>query len=230
MSGKKFLTPEVWENILTQSKSPIYPPPQKSNGQRHRGWGFDTLDVIRQQNGWRGFIMWWFSRLEFQDWKYANKRHKWKEKVQKNAQIPFCGQTRTFRYEIVFRGIQPCFLHGGSERLACSEPTDAERFLKKRELRSILYGQGKCVFKTEFLYLLKEQYPVTTHASNFDFWTGCNLYIYTYIYVWICKNMATEISLIYPLTESCSEVGGFFLFFFIVTFYLCNRYRIGHSG
>ena len=33
--------------------------------------------------------------------------------------------------------------------------------------------------------------------------------IYVYISVWICKNMATEISLIYPLTESCS--GAFFL-------------------
>ena len=31
---------------------------------------------------------------------------------------------------------------------------------------------------------------------------------YKYISVWICKNMATEISLIYPLTESCS--GAFF--------------------
>ena len=55
----------------------------------------------------------------FQDWKYADKRHKRKEKVQKNAQFPFCGQTKAFRFEIVFRGIQPCFLHGGSERLAC---------------------------------------------------------------------------------------------------------------
>ena len=37
--------------------------------------------------------------------------------------------------------------------------------------------------------------------------------IYVYISVWICKNMATEISLVYPLTESCS--GAFF--FFIAT-------------
>ena len=42
----------------------------------------------------------------------------------------------------------------------------------------------------------------------------------------ICKNVATEISLIRPLTESCS---GACFFFFIVTFYLFNRYRIGHS-
>ena len=39
--------------------------------------------------------------------KIRGKRHKLKEKVQKSALIPFCGQTRAFRYEIVFRGIQP---------------------------------------------------------------------------------------------------------------------------
>ena len=49
-----------------------------------------------------------------------------------------------------------------------------------------------------------------------------------YISVWICKNTATEISLIYPLTESCSGACSLF-FFLIVTFYLFNRYRIGHS-
>ena len=52
-------------------------------------------------------------------------KDKRKQKVQKNAQFPFCGQTAAFRFEIVFRGIQPCFLHGGSERLACFEPTEA---------------------------------------------------------------------------------------------------------
>ena len=49
----------------------------------------------------------WFSRLTFYilSLKYADNRNNWKEKVQKNAQIPFGGQRRTFRYEIVFRGI-----------------------------------------------------------------------------------------------------------------------------
>ena len=28
------------------------------------------------------------SSFAFQDWKYADKRHKWKEKIQKNAQFP----------------------------------------------------------------------------------------------------------------------------------------------
>ena len=55
----------------------------------------------------------------------------------KECSVSFCGQTRAFRYEIVFRGIQPCFLHGGSECLACFEPTKAARFLKKLEVHSV---------------------------------------------------------------------------------------------
>ena len=37
--------------------------------------------------------------------------------------------------------------------MASFEPTDAARFLKKLEVHSMLYGQGKYVFKREFLYL-----------------------------------------------------------------------------
>ena len=60
-------------------------------------------------------------------------------------QFPFCGQTKVFRYEIVFRAIQPCFLHGGSEHLICFEPTKAERFLKTLEVpvHSVLCDQRK---------------------------------------------------------------------------------------
>jgi len=71
----------------------------------------------------------------------------------KSAQIPFSAHTRAFRYEIVFRGIQPCFLHGRSERLDCFGPTEAARFLKKLEVHSVLYGKGKYVFTRKFLYL-----------------------------------------------------------------------------
>ena len=42
---------------------------------------------------------------------------KWKEKVQKNAQFSFCGGREAFHQEIVLRGIQPCFLHGGAHGL-----------------------------------------------------------------------------------------------------------------
>ena len=65
----------------------------------------------------------------------------------------FCGQRRAFCVEIHFRVIQPCFLHGGSERLAWFEPTEAARFLKKLEVHSVLYGHRKCVFEREFLCL-----------------------------------------------------------------------------
>ena len=46
-----------------------------------------------------------------------------------------------------------CFPQGGSERLACFEPTKAARFLKKLEVHSVLYGHRKYVFKREFLCL-----------------------------------------------------------------------------
>ena len=80
---------------------------------------------------------------------------KWKEKVQKDAQCPFCGQTKAFRYEIVFRGIQPCF------RLDCFEPTKAARFLEKLEEHSVrvlyilLYDQRKVRFfkKGSFVFI-----------------------------------------------------------------------------
>ena len=42
------------------------------------------------------------------------------------------------------------FNHGS---LACFEPTKAARILKKLEVHCVLYGQGKYVFKREFLYL-----------------------------------------------------------------------------
>ena len=107
--------------------------------------GFDTFEnVIHQQNGWRAFMMWRFSRLKFCISRL--KIRKSKEKVQKNARFPFCGQTEAFRYEMIFRGIQPCFLHGGSERLACFEPTKAARFLKTLEVHSVLYDQRKVRF------------------------------------------------------------------------------------
>ena len=45
------------------------------------------------------------------------KDKKWKEKIQKNAQLSFCGEREAFHQEIVLRGIQPCFLHGGAHVL-----------------------------------------------------------------------------------------------------------------
>ena len=44
-----------------------------------------------------------------------SKDKKWKEKVQKNAQLSSCGEREAFHQEIVLRGIQPCFLHDGAQ-------------------------------------------------------------------------------------------------------------------
>ena len=143
------------KNNLTQFKSPIPLPPQKSNEQPHRGWGrkrIDTVvDVICQQNSWRAFIMWRFSRLKFciLRLKYADKRHKWKEKGSKECSDSFLWTNEN----LSLWGIQPCFLQGGSDRLACFEPTHVARFLKKLEVHSVPYGQGKYVFETEVLCL-----------------------------------------------------------------------------
>ena len=45
------------------------------------------------------------------------KDKKWKEKVQKNAQLSFCGGREAFYQEIVLREIQPCFLLDGAHGL-----------------------------------------------------------------------------------------------------------------
>ena len=80
-------------------------------------------------------------------------KDKWKEKVQKNAQFPFCGQTKAFCYEFVFRGIQTCFLYGGLECLARFEPIKAARFLKTLEVHFVLYDQRKVRASWCFLVL-----------------------------------------------------------------------------
>ena len=41
------------------------------------------------------------------------KDKKLKEKVQKNAQLSFCGGREAFDQETVLRGIQPCFRYDG---------------------------------------------------------------------------------------------------------------------
>ena len=55
--------------------------------------------------------------LQFKDKNTPLKDKKWKEKVQKNAQLSFCGGREAFHQEIVLRGIQPCFLHDGAHGL-----------------------------------------------------------------------------------------------------------------
>ena len=52
----------------------------------------------------------------------SKKDTKWEEKVPKNAQFPFCRQTKAFRYmKLSFEGFNHVFFT--AERLACFEPT-----------------------------------------------------------------------------------------------------------
>ena len=98
----------------------------------------------------------------FQDWKYADKRHKWKEKVQKNAQFPFCGQTKAFRYEIVFRGIQPCtYTADRSAWLVLNQPRQRGFW---RHLRYIPYSMIKeeCSFSKRIFEFIKVSWTFST--------------------------------------------------------------------
>ena len=138
------------ETFLPKLNHPYAPPQEKSNGQPHRGWersGFGILvDVIRQQkNGWRAFIMWWFSRPKFRV--LSLKIRRWKTQMErkssKKCSDSFLWANESFSpWNCVSRN-STLFSSRGSERLACFEPTEAARFLKKRE---VLSAQGKYVF------------------------------------------------------------------------------------
>ena len=105
MSGKKFLTPEVWgkkffSNLITRT------PPQKSNGQPLRGW---ETKQIWHLSKWHSSTKWLARGHHVVVFKFCIlKRHKWKGKVQNNAQFPFYGHKKGFCHEIVCRGR---FLH-----------------------------------------------------------------------------------------------------------------------
>ena len=115
MSGEKFLTPKGWEKILTPTKSPI---PRHKRQMIHPlgGWrrnGFDTLvNDIHHQNGWRAFI-----KTKVLHFKIENKPIKdtnGKGKLKRMLSFLSVDKRKVFRYEIVLRGIQPCFLHSGA--------------------------------------------------------------------------------------------------------------------
>ena len=80
VSGKIFLTPEIWEKkFLPKQNHPYPPPPQKSHGQPHRRWGkrrtwqsaWLVLNQPRQRGFWRNLrnVLYtlWSSKVRF--WK-----------------------------------------------------------------------------------------------------------------------------------------------------------------
>ena len=126
--------------------------------------GFDTLvNVIHQQNGWRASIMWWFCRLKFcfQDWKYADKRHKWKEKVQKNASVSFL-----WTNDIV---LSTLFSTRRIGALGWFWTNNAARFLKTLEVHSVLYDQRKVRFLKEIFVFIKVSWKTTKCAFEIVF-------------------------------------------------------------
>ena len=78
----------------------------------------------------------------------------------------------------------------------------------------------------ESIYYIYTQ-MVTKAAESIYIYIYIYIYIspnpdrYIYISVWICKNMPTEISLIYPLTEPCSGVCFFVVVFVCFCFCFC---------
>ena len=80
-----------------------------------------------------------------------SKDKKWKEKVQKNAQLSSCGEREAFHQEIVLRGIQPCFLHDRAHGLFWNA-TKAVKFLLNFQVHFALYGQDNYVFERDFMY------------------------------------------------------------------------------
>ena len=175
---KKSLTPlyvrekisnvrEVWEKILpiqTKSvKSPIPATPSKtSNGHVNhlegegRNW-FDTfVNVIHQQNGWRAFMMWWFSRLKFctsrlkeRRWKTTNGKRKFKRMLS----VLFVDKRKLFAMKLSFEEFNLVFYTADrSVWLVLNQPRQRGFW---RHLRYILYSmiKEKYVFKKEFLYL-----------------------------------------------------------------------------
>ena len=73
------------------------------------------------------------SRLKVRLIKDTNEKRKFKRMLS----FLFVGKRELFAMKLSFRGIQSCFLHGGSERLACFKPTKEARFLKKLEVHSV---------------------------------------------------------------------------------------------
>ena len=117
MWAKKFLTPEVWEKIIISTKSRIHASPTNVQWSCQPFWGLGKkriwhLSKCHPSMKWLArVVMLWFSRLKFCISRLKKRRWKiqMKREIQWNAQFPFCGQTKAFRYEVVFRGIEPRF-------------------------------------------------------------------------------------------------------------------------
>ena len=81
----------------------------------------------------------------FQDWKYVDERQMERESS-KECSVSFLWANESFSLWYCLWKNSTLFLHSGSERLACFEPTKAARSLKTLEVHSVLYDQRKVRF------------------------------------------------------------------------------------
>ena len=168
MSGKNFLTPEIWEKKFLLKQNHPYPPsPTKvtwSTTQREGEEADLTPYLMLSINKMAGALKTKFciSRLKVRPIKDTNEKRKFKRMLS----FLFVGKRELFAMKLQFRGIQSCFLHGGSERLACFKPTKEARFLKKLEVHSvysIVFTKVSQAFST-FLHR-RERKPQNVHSK-----------------------------------------------------------------
>ena len=141
MWGKKFLTPEVWEKIIISTKSRIHPFPTNVQWSCQPFRGLARVLMLRFSR-----LKFCISRLKKRRWKIQMKRE-----IQWNAQFPFCGQTKAFRYEVVFRGIKPRFYT--ADRSAWFVFNQGSEVSEETWGTFCTLWLRKYVFKREFLYL-----------------------------------------------------------------------------
>ena len=154
MSGKKNSSSRGLrkKKFLPKLNHPYPLPPGEETGE------FDTLvDFIRHR----------VVVLHFKIENTPIKDTSGKRKFKRVFRFLFVDKRELFAMKLSFEEFNLiCFLHGGSERLACFEPTEAARFLKKLEVHSVLYGHRKYVFKRKFLCL--ERFHGVRRFLHFD--------------------------------------------------------------
>ena len=160
-AGKKTLTPlyvgekisnsrEVWEKILLQTKSikssiPHFPTNVQWSCQPFRGWGKKRiwhLSKCYPSTKWLASIHVVVFKTKVLHFKIENtpiKDTNGKRKFKRMLSF------LRIRYDIVFRGIQPCFLRIGA--LGLFWTNKAARFLRTLEVHSVLYDQTKLRFQ-----------------------------------------------------------------------------------
>ena len=104
--------------------------------------------------------------------------------------LSFFGQTKAFRYEIVFRGIQPCFLHGGwnawpglfwiNQGTEVSEDTWGTFRTLWSKKSSFLKEMNFCIYKgfMDVFYILTSEWKKNhkMYISNW-FFTMCSTHL-----------------------------------------------------